>query len=156
MSGTTKDRRTIERAAKERRRQEAIEELKKNGIDVKFEALTNGEQQMLLAELAPEYDPPESMRINAQDEFESSPTAKPLTANDIANIEALSTTDCREVLKRLASLLGYREIEALVKDMRGGFYQAWPDDDRRWTLTPHQLRRETEKRLRAQTMNVVS
>jgi hypothetical protein len=158
------DRQAIANRAKELRRQAAIAELKKNGIDVDFRQLTNGEQTPL-DEFELEYEPSELHRavknsalkvhvVSACDEFRSAPNARPMSADDVSNIETLSPDDCREVLKRLASLLGYREVESLINDQRG-FTPAWPVDDRRWTLTPHQLRQATEKRLRARSVKVV-
>jgi hypothetical protein len=81
-----------------------------------------------------------------RDDFESLPGALPMTIEDISNVAKLSRTEAKIMLRAVRALAPIAVDKALAKinETWGG----WPEDDERWTLTPHELRRANELALK--------
>ncbi len=76
-------------------------------------------------------------------DFQSRPDARPMSREDICNIEKLSREDARQLLVAIR-MVAPAAVEKALKNLDGTWGVGWADDDERWTLTPHQLRRAKE------------
>jgi hypothetical protein len=100
-----------------KRAQQAIQLLEQNGIDWQDETA---------ADLLKANEP------RPVKEFRSNPNAKPMKAEDVANVAPLSRDD----LDTLFGLLN-RLVDVLKVDQQPGDSDYWEPNDVRWTLTPH-------------------
>lgn len=79
--------------------------------------------------------------------FESAPDAHPMAPDDVCNVEPLTAEEVRQLMRRIEiSHPGlFLEAAQAADEQRGD----WDDDDYRWNLTPHAVRRINERRRKA-------
>lgn len=89
----------------------------------------------------------EAHAARIQAEFHSRHDAVDMSEGDVANVEPLKVSDYESLLRRLkvSSPKLYRELAEAGDELWGG----WADDDEKWTLTPHELRRARERQRQA-------
>ncbi len=76
-------------------------------------------------------------------DFKSRPDAKAMTKADIANVERLSRDDAKELLYAIR-IVAPEAIAKAIASLGEVWGQGWAEDDERWGMTPHQLRRAKE------------
>jgi hypothetical protein len=104
-------------------------------IAARARALREGQELPELDEL---FEP-----IRGCEEFSSAADALPMTEADIRNVRRLIRDDAKQLLAAIKAFAPTAVARAMqeVDELWGG----WPEDDERWTLTPHELRRVKEK-----------
>lgn len=80
-------------------------------------------------------------QMSGREDFVSAPDAKPISKDDICNIEAISAVELRETLQRIARRLQLDVIESDPLAPEANWGDGWKAGDERWTLTPHALRK---------------
>lgn len=84
--------------------------------------------------------------LRAERDFRSKGNAREMAVADVQNVEPLSAEDHVALIRRL-------EIcnPKLARELSEAADQLWdwPEDDTRWELTPHELRRQRERQRQA-------
>ena len=96
-------------------------ELKRNGIDP-------SKRSEPMAPLPPE-----------KRQFTSRPDAKPMVRDDINNVRMLTSDEESAFMRRLR--LTSPRLHASLLEATDELWDAWPESDVRWTLTPHKARK---------------
>lgn len=122
-----------------KRQAKALAELERNGIDVAD----------LKADLKPDAPALNAERITGEADFQSAPSAKAMKKTDRANVVVLSAQQCDRLLDLLAS------VARSKKPRRRADRADWPEDDVRWTLTPHQLQKLSRSKREAKHLKAV-
>ena len=79
--------------------------------------------------------------MSGSEDFCSAPDARPMTIEEIRNVEFLSAIETREVLEMTARKLGLVVGESDPRETEREWGYGWDSADPRWTLTPHQLQK---------------
>jgi hypothetical protein len=90
-----------------------------------------------------ELDPRIAARAKAvreQRDFVSAPGARPMLPGDVCNVEPLTSDDYKALLRRL-ELSCPRLFAELMEADDELWGNDWKDNDARWTLTPHEVRK---------------
>ena len=132
-----------------RKQAAAVAELERNGIQVPIERPRHA--LPALAPMPPELNgidvaiplaplPPEPRNFQSRDD------AKPMAKADVQNVEPLTTDENEALLRRLE--ISHPKLYAdliAADDELWGTEAGWDEDDSRWALTPHAVRKLQRK-----------